>query len=48
MKKSKKHSIATSTGNQNTGLSRFEKSKSSSPSQGLFGCGYTITEDVLM
>ena len=48
MKKLKKNLVATSTGNKNMGLSRFEKSRSSSPAHRLFGSGYTITEDVLM
>lgn len=48
MKKSKKQFVAGNTGNQNTGFARSVKTNSSSPRRGLFGSGYTITEDVLM
>jgi hypothetical protein len=48
MKKSKKHSAAIHSGSQHKGFTRSEATQLSSPRRGLFGSGYTITEDVLM
>jgi hypothetical protein len=48
MKKLKKQRVATPSGTPSNGFAHSAKTSSSIPLRGLFGSGYTITEDVLM